>query len=38
LAHAAAGASLRGISTTGTVESWRRCLELAKTWGDRGAI
>jgi sugar/nucleoside kinase (ribokinase family) len=34
LAHAAAGASLRGISTTGTVESWRNCLALAATWGE----
>jgi sugar/nucleoside kinase (ribokinase family) len=33
LAHATAGASLRGISTTGTVESWQRCLDLAATWG-----
>ena len=33
LGHAAAGASLRGISTTGTVETWQRCLELATAWG-----
>jgi len=33
LAHAAAAASLRSISTTGAVEGWRTCLELAATWG-----
>jgi len=38
LAHAAAGASLRGISTTGTVEAWQTCLSLAKTWGAREPI
>jgi sugar/nucleoside kinase (ribokinase family) len=38
LAHAAAAASLRGMSTTGTVESWRRCLELAAKWGEREAL
>jgi sugar/nucleoside kinase (ribokinase family) len=38
LAHAAAGASLRGISTSGTVETWRNCLALAKGWGPREAI
>jgi sugar/nucleoside kinase (ribokinase family) len=38
LAHAAAGASLRGISTTGTVENWQTCLALAKQWGAREAI
>jgi sugar/nucleoside kinase (ribokinase family) len=37
LAHATAGASLRGISTTGTVEPWRTCLALAKQWGPREA-
>ncbi len=35
LAHAAAAASLRGISTTGTVEAWRTCLDLAAAWGER---
>ena len=35
LAHAVAGASLRSMSTTGSVESWRRCLELARAWGER---
>ncbi len=38
LAHAAAGASLRGISTTGTVETWQTCLALAEQWGGREAI
>jgi sugar/nucleoside kinase (ribokinase family) len=36
LAHAAAAASLRAISTTGAVESWRACLDLAQRWGWRG--
>ena len=35
LAHAAAAASLRGMSTTDTVESWQRCLDLADGWGWR---
>ena len=38
LAHATAGASLRGISTTGSVESWQTCLALAKQWGSGAAI
>lgn len=38
LAHAAAAASLRGISTTGTVESWQTCQTLAKQWGPGPAI
>jgi sugar/nucleoside kinase (ribokinase family) len=38
LAHATAGASLRGISTTGTVETWQTCLALAKTWGAHAPI
>jgi len=38
LAHATAGASLRGISTTGTVETWQTCLALAQQWGAREAI
>jgi sugar/nucleoside kinase (ribokinase family) len=38
LAHASAGASLRGISTTGTVEPWQTCLSLARQWGPREAI
>ena len=35
LAHAAAAASLRSLSTTGAVEDWRACLALAQTWGWR---
>jgi len=38
LAHATAGASLRGISTSGTVETWQTCLALAQQWGTREAI
>ncbi|WP_395016377.1 carbohydrate kinase family protein [Dongia sp.] len=38
LAHATAGASLRGISTSGTVEPWQTCLSLARRWGSREAI
>jgi sugar/nucleoside kinase (ribokinase family) len=38
LAHATAGASLRGISTSGTVEPWQTCLALAKQWGPGEAI
>jgi len=37
LAHAAAAASLRSLSTTGAVEHWRKCLELANQWGWRKA-
>jgi sugar/nucleoside kinase (ribokinase family) len=33
LAHATAAASLRGLSTTGTVETWQKCLDLAERWG-----
>jgi len=33
LAHASAAASLRGASTTDTVEAWQTCLRLAETWG-----
>jgi hypothetical protein len=33
LAHATAAASLRGASTTGTVEKWQLCLQLAEGWG-----
>ena len=33
LAHATAAASLRGASTTGTVEKWQLCLQLAENWG-----
>ncbi|MCD1262462.1 carbohydrate kinase family protein [Shinella sumterensis] len=35
LAHAAAAASLRSVSTTGAIVPWRECLSLAKTWGVR---
>ncbi len=38
LAHAAAGASLRHMSTTGAIASWRSCLDLAKSWGLRDGI
>jgi sugar/nucleoside kinase (ribokinase family) len=38
LAHATAAASLRRISTTGAVESWRKCLALAAAWGWRDAL
>jgi sugar/nucleoside kinase (ribokinase family) len=37
LAHAAAAASLRSLSTTGAVEPWQKCLELADQWGWRKA-
>jgi sugar/nucleoside kinase (ribokinase family) len=37
LAHASAAVSLRSLSTTGAVEPWRKCLELANTWGWRPA-
>ena len=33
LAHASAAASLRGASTTDTVEAWQTCLQLAEGWG-----
>ena len=33
LAHASAAASLRGASTTDTVEGWQTCLQLAERWG-----
>jgi sugar/nucleoside kinase (ribokinase family) len=35
LAHATAAVSLRSLSTTGAVEPWRVCLELAARWGWR---
>ncbi len=38
LAHATAAASLRAISTTGAVESWKACLDLARRWGWRDGI
>lgn len=37
LGHASAAASLRSITTTGTIEAWRRCLDLADAWGWREA-
>ncbi|MBP2551207.1 sugar/nucleoside kinase (ribokinase family) [Neorhizobium galegae] len=33
LAHATAAASLRSISTTGSVVGWQDCLALAQSWG-----
>lgn len=38
LAHAAAAASLRAMSTTAAVEPWQACLELSKKWGWRDAF
>lgn len=38
LGRAAAAASLRGVSTTGTVETWQACLALAAQWGVRESI
>ena len=35
LGRAAAAASLRGVSTTETVETWQGCLALAAHWGVR---
>src|SRR5262249_42937772 len=35
LGHASAAASLRSLTTTGSVESWQRCLKLADAWGWR---
>ena len=35
LAHAAAACSLRHLSTTGALEPWRNCLDLAAAWGLR---
>jgi sugar/nucleoside kinase (ribokinase family) len=35
LAHATAAVSLRQVTTTGSVESWSKCLELANDWGWR---
>lgn len=37
LAHATAAVSLRSLSTTGAIEPWRKCLELANHWGWRAA-
>jgi sugar/nucleoside kinase (ribokinase family) len=38
LAHAAAAVSLRSVSTTGAMLSWRECLALAQQWGPRGGL
>jgi sugar/nucleoside kinase (ribokinase family) len=38
LGRAAAAASLRGVSTTDTVETWQACLALAEQWGERGGF
>lgn len=38
LGRAAAAASLRGVSTTDTVESWQACLALATAWGERAGL
>ncbi|HEV3042764.1 MAG TPA: PfkB family carbohydrate kinase [Roseiarcus sp.] len=37
LAHCAAAASMRAISTTAGVTGWRECLALAERWGFRPA-
>ncbi len=37
LAHCAAAASMRKISTTAGVASWRECLALGERWGFRAA-
>jgi sugar/nucleoside kinase (ribokinase family) len=38
LANASAAASLRSLTTTGSVENWRACLALADRWGWREAF
>lgn len=38
LGRAAAAASLRGVSTTETVETWQGCLALAAAWGVREGL
>ena len=35
LAHATAAASLRSVTTNGSVENWKACLALAERWGWR---
>ena len=35
LGRAAAAASLRSVTTTGSVETWQTCLRLAAAWGER---
>ncbi|MDQ0321726.1 sugar/nucleoside kinase (ribokinase family) [Pararhizobium capsulatum DSM 1112] len=38
LAHACAAVSLRSVSTTGAIVSWRECLDLAQRWGSRSFL
>jgi len=38
LAHATAAASLRSVTTNGSVENWRDCLALADRWGWRESL
>lgn len=38
LGRAAAAASLRALSTTGSVATWQECLALAQKWGEREPI
>ena len=38
LGHATAATSVRGIGTSDTVESYKRCLEIADEWGWRDAV
>lgn len=38
LGHAAAAASLRALTTIGSVEPWRACLDLAARWGWRDPL
>jgi sugar/nucleoside kinase (ribokinase family) len=38
LGRATAAASLRGLSTTGTVETWQACLAMAREWGVRDDV
>ena len=36
--HAVAATSVRGIGTSDTVESFKRCREIAEEWGWRDAF
>ncbi len=38
LGRAAAAASLRSVTTTGSVETWQACLKLAAEWGVRESL
>lgn len=38
LGHATAAASLRGVTTTGSVVTWKECLALAARWGWRDEV